>query len=198
MKQLRKNLNKKFSTKQQNGFTIIEVIVVVALTATLLVGMLGIFDWQNKIYQLEQANIFATGSARVAMNNILPVVAQGVSIIGSRTVSGTNYTTGAGTIIVQLPSFDGSNNVIDSTYDYVVYHSNGTNLNQIVELAASSNRKISNKLLSDKIQSFALSYNNGDPTLASQVTVDINTQSFYRGSSSATAHLVETIFLRNR
>ncbi len=198
MNLLRKNLNQKFSSEQQHGFTIIEVVVVVALTATLLVGLLGIFDWQNKIYQLEQANIFATGSARVAMNNILPVVAQGVSIVSSRTISGTNYTTGAGTIIVKLPSFDASNNVIDSTYDYVVYHSSGTNLNQIVELAGSSNRKISNKLLSDKIQSFALSYNNGDPTLANQVTVDITTQSFYRANNSATAHLAETIFLRNR
>ncbi len=187
-----------FKKNNQKGFTIIEVTVVVALSSVLLLGLFGIFDWQNKIYQLEQADVLATGSARVAMNNITKVIAQGVGIDSSVTIAGTNYTTGGSTVIVKIPSYDSSENLIDDTYDYIIFSSSGTNLNQVVELGDNSARKYNNKLLSDNIQTFTLTYNNADPTLASQVTVDITTKAYFRGSQSASAHLTETIFLRNR
>lgn len=184
--------------RSRDGFTIIEVIIVVAISSVLMLGLLGTFDWQNKVYNLEQAEVLSTGSARVAMNNITTNLAQGLGIVASRTVGGTNYTTGVSTVIVQIPSYNSSGTLLANTYDYVVYTLSGSNLEQVVELGANSDRPLVTKRLSDKVETFALSYNNANATLASQVTVNLVTRAYYRGNKSASVQLTETIFLRNK
>lgn len=182
----------------QAGFTLMEMIILVFLFAVLMLGLMNIFDWQIKVYNLEQAEMLATGSARVAMNNLNLMLVQGSSIVAQRTINGTDYTTGGSSIIVQLPAYDVSGNLIAATYDYVVFTASGTNLTQVMDLAANSARRNTTKTLSDKIQSFALTYNNADPTSANKVTIDLTTRAYYRGNKFTTVSLNETIFLRNR
>ena len=184
--------------KNQAGFTLFEMIIVIFLFAILLIGLLNIFDWQQKVYNMEQAEVLATGSARNVMNNMNMYIAQADQIEASRTINGVLYTTGGTTIVVRLPSFDASGDLLASTYDYFVFTQNGTNLNQVVELAANSGRKAGNKLLSDKVDSFALTYNNGTVTAASKVTVNLTTKAYFRGTQFADATLAQTIFLRNK
>lgn len=186
------------SVKQQNGFTIIEVSIVIALFTILLLGLLSIFDWQNKIYNFEQAEVQATGSARTAMNSLTFTLAQGIRLESSRTINGTNYTTGGGSVVVQLPAYSSSGDLIPSVYDYVAYYSTGTNLYQITEAGSGSARPAGTKILSDKLNSFSLTYNNGDVTAASEVSVVVTTQAAYRGNQSVSSTLQETIFLRNK
>jgi prepilin-type N-terminal cleavage/methylation domain-containing protein len=183
---------------RQAGFTLFEMIIVIFLFAILLVGLLNIFDWQQKVYNFEQAEIAATGTARNAMNSLTFGVAQGSAILASRTIDGTTYTTGGSTVVLQLPSYDSATNLIPNTYDYLVYSASGTDLHQITEAAVNSERDSGTKLLTGSLESFNLTYNNGDPTLASQVGVDLTTRAYYRGNNSVTVNLAETIFLRNR
>ena len=182
----------------QAGFTLMEMIILVFLFAILMLGMMNIFDWQTKVYNLEQAEMLATGSARVAMNNITVMLVQGSSIVATRTMNGTDYTTSGDTVIIQMPSYHSSGNLIAATYDYVVFNASGTSLSQVMDLAPNSGRSNTNKTLSDKISTFALTYNNADPTLANKVTIDLTTRAYYRGDKFTTVTLNETIFLRNR
>lgn len=183
---------------RSDGFTLIEVVIVVAISSVLMLGLLSTFDWQNRVYNLEQAEVLATGSARVALNNMTFSLTQGSNILQSRTINGVNYTTGGTTVVIQIPSYDSSGVLIANTYDHVVYTLSGSNLEQVVELGANSDRPLVNKRLSDKVESFTLSYNNNDPTLASQVTIDLTTRAYYHSDKSASVHLIETVFLRNK
>ncbi len=189
-------MNKSFYN--QDGFTLFEMIIVIFLFAILLVGLLNIFDWQHKIYNLEQAEIAATGTARVALNAMTFGMAPGSAIVASRTIDSTNYVTGGSTVVVQLPSYDSSNNVIADTWDYIVFSASGSNLTQTIDAANNSERNSGTKLLTDSLENFALTYNNADPTAASQITVNLTTRSYYRGNNSTSVNLQETIFLRNR
>lgn len=183
---------------KQRGFTLPEVVIVIFLFAILLLALMNIFEWQQKVYNFEQADILATGSARVAMNNMTMMIAQGINVVETRNVGGVDYTTGASTVIVKIPSYDSSGNILANTYDYVIYHLSSGKLNQIIDASATSKRKSATKLLSDKVDSFSLSYNNTDKTLASKVTVNLITRAFYRGGHSVSATVGETIFLRNK
>lgn len=186
------------SKQKQDGFTIIEVVIVTAIFAILLLGLMNIFDWQNKVYNLEQAEVMATGSARVAMNSLNFTLAQGIQLENTRNINGTDYTTGGNSLVVRLPSYDSSGALIDGVYDYVAYYSNGSNLYQLTETGTGGARPHGTKLLSDRLESFTLTYNVGDIPSVSQVTVNLTTQAFYRGNQSVTTNLVETIFLRNK
>lgn len=184
--------------RQQKGFTLTEMIIVIFLFSVLLLGLLNIFDWQQKVYNLEQADIAATGSARNVMNNMTFALAQGSSLISSRNINGIDYTTGGGSIVIQVPAYDVSGNWIPSEFDYYVYTADDNELFEIIDASANSARESSTKLLTESLETFALTYNNGNPTAASQVSVNLTTRAFYRGNQSVSVNLQETIFLRNR
>lgn len=183
---------------QQAGFTLFEMIIVIFLLAILLVGLLNIFDWQQKVYNLEQADIAATGTARVALNAMTFAIAQGTEIVASRNINGTDYSTGGSTIVVEVPSYDSNGDWLPSDHDYLVFTANGNRLEMITDAAANSDRKSGTKLLTDSLESFALTYNNGTPSQASQVTAIVTTRAYYRGNQSISVTLQETIFLRNK
>lgn len=183
---------------QQDGFTMMEMVIVIFLFAILLLGLLNIFDWQQKIYNFEQAEIAATGSARTAMNNLTFALAQGSSLVAARNINGIDYTTGGSSVVVQVPAYDNSENWLSGEYDYYVFTADGANLWQITEASANSARASGSKLLTGALENFSLTYNNGDPTAANQVSVSLTTKSFYRGNQSVSVNLQETIFLRNR
>lgn len=185
-------------SNRQDGFTMMEMIIVIFLFAILLVGLLNIFDWQQKIYNLEQADIAATGSARIVMNNLTFGLAQGNALISTRNIDGIDYSTSGNSVVVQVPAYDDSNNWLPSEFDYYVFVADGPNLYQIIEASANSARQSGRKLLTGSLESFALTYNNGDVTAASQVSVNLTTRAYYRGNHSVSVNLQETIFLRNR
>ncbi len=182
---------------KQNGFTLFEMIIVIFLMAVLLLGLLNMFDWQQKVYNLEQAEIAATGSARNAMNALTFGLAQGSAIVASRNIGGTDYSTSSSTVIVQVPSYDSSGNLISGSSDYIVYTADGVSLYQIIDPAVGSDRPASTKLLTGSLETFSLTYNNPSPTAASQVSINLTTRSYYRGNQSVTVNLQQTIFLRN-
>lgn len=181
----------------EQGFTLLEVVIVTAIFAILMIGLLNLYDWHNRVYSIHRADTQATGSARVAMNNISHYTAQASQVLTSRTISGTTYTTDSDTVVLRLPAYDGSGNLLTNTYDHIVYNLIGTELSQIVELGSGSSRRPGNKLLSGDVQTLSITYNNGDVTLANKVTVDLQTRAVSRGTSVITAHVTDTIFLRN-
>lgn len=182
----------------QKGFTLTEVVILIGLFSIVLIGLLNIFDWQSKVYNLEHAEVMATGSARTAMNNMTIMLAQGTTLVNNRTISGTNYTSGGSSVIVQMPSYDSSGQVIQSTYDYVVYYTSGSNLYQLTELGTGSARDAGTKLLTDRLNSLAFTYNSGDFSQVSEVGINLTTRANYRGNNSVTTNLIETVFLRNK
>jgi len=186
------------SRKAEQGFTLIEIVIVTFLFSLLLLGLFSVFDWHQKVFLLEQAEVRATGSVRSAMNEMSRYIAQGNRIESSRTIGGQTYNTSASGVVLQIPAINSSGDVITTAYDYVVYYTSGTDLYQIIEPGSGSSRKASNRQLSSVLQSLSLTYNNADPTLASSITVDITAQAQSRGSSYVTAHVIDTIFLRNR
>ncbi len=182
---------------KQNGFTIIEIVIVVFLFAILLMGLLSIFEWQQKVYSVEMAEIAVTNSARSTLGTMNSMLAQGVAIIPSRTIGGQLYTTGGSTIVASLPVITSSDEVLPDQYDYVVFHRDGQNLFQIIETHASSVRPAGSKLLSDNVHSFSLSYNSGDIASSNRITATITNRALYHGDKFAEFSLSQTILLRN-
>jgi prepilin-type N-terminal cleavage/methylation domain-containing protein len=187
---------------KQKGFTIIELVIVLGVSSILLLGLMNLFDWHHKVYVLEQADVRAQTSARNALLNMAKYIAQATEIEASRTVGGTLYTSGGSALVLEVPSQSGGGNsdpnIIPNNYDYITYYVSGGGLYQVIEPGGGSVRKAGTKQLAEGVDTFSLSYNNGTPALASSVVIDLQTRITTRGSSSVTAHVTDTIFLRNR
>lgn len=171
---------------------------MLGLFVVVLVGLLSLFDWHNKVYSLELADIRATGGARTAFNNMSDYIAQGTLVQAYRTVNGTTYTTDSDTLVLEMPALGSDGNFIASTYDYVVYNLSNGSLYEITDFASNSVRDhVGTKLLADQVQSLTFTYDTGDPTQAKNVSIDLQVKVTSRGTSSVTAHLADTILLRN-
>jgi Tfp pilus assembly protein PilW len=181
----------------QTGFTLIEVVIVLGISMFILFGLLTLFDWHGRIYSLEQADVRATSSARTALNNMSDAIAQGTYIQSWRTVSGTTYTTDSHTLVLEMPTIDSTGNFVAGSYDYIIYYLSNGNLYQLSDFAASSVRKNKSKLLAEGVQTFNLTYNAVDVSQATTITIDLITSIQVRGTTNATAHVNDTVLLRN-
>lgn len=181
----------------QSGFTIIEIVIVIGISIILLVGLLNLFYWHQRIYSQEEASVRTTASVRSALVNISEAAAQAVTIEASHNFSGTDYTTSGSTLVLKLPAINSSDSVIANTYDYFVFYLNGSSVYLIIEPGAGSIRGAVSKKLADNVQSFALTYNNGTPSAASTVTIDMQAVITTR-NNNVTTQVSDTIFLRNK
>ncbi len=182
----------------QKGFTLIEVVIVIGIFSLLMIALLDLFDWHNKIFLLERADTEATGSARTAMNNMTENISQASSVVTSHTFGSTTYTTGTNTLVLQIPSYNSSGNIITGTYDYVAYYKSGNALYQILEAGSGSARKANTKQLATNAATLTFTTDYPlDVAQATNVIIDLQTQATIRGNNTSTAHVTNTIFLRN-
>ena len=154
------------------GFTLAEVVVVILLLALMLSIGSAIFIYNNRFYETQTGEVFSITATREAADRINEYGRQAVGISNSYIYNFITYTTGAQTVIFQVPSLDSSNQVITGSYDYVIIGANpgvANRLELIVVPAAGSFRPARNLLLSDKLTALNYTYNNPDLALARRV-----------------------------
>ncbi|MBI4049545.1 MAG: four helix bundle protein [Candidatus Doudnabacteria bacterium] len=155
-----------------SGFTLIEIIVVVAMFAMTMLILADLFVGQNQIYRTQTAELNVTSDARVALDEVDAAVRAADVVAGSF----GSFTTGPQTLVLQIPAINASNQIIAATYDYMVYYLNGTNFfRQIIPNAASS-RSAQTKKLASNVTGLLFSYDNADLAAVKQVATDVTVQ----------------------
>jgi len=162
---------KQVSENSSGGFTIVELIVVVGLTAVISLFLAYLVGYQYQIYNTQAAQLSVTSDARGMADDIDSYVRQAHRVLSSY----LTYTTGSQTLVLQVPSIDSSGQIISGTYDTVVFYLSGTDFYRQVFPDASSSRPAVTKKLASGIDTanFSLAYNSADVTGATQVTSNI-------------------------
>ena len=157
---------------KNQGFTIIEMVVVIGLVIITGGVVASLFIGQNRIYQSETAELNITGDARSALDDIDNYVRS-----ATRTMSSySTYTASSQVLILKIQSINGSNQLAPGLYDYVVYYLSSGSLMRQVFPDAGSSRPATTKKLASNVNSLAFTYNNGDYSLVTEVTTDLTLQ----------------------
>ena len=178
------------------GFSLIETVIVIALFFTLIVGLSFLFIRHNQIYHFEDALIHVTGTARQTMQDINTFTLQAHRVLNSQTVNGTAYTSGAATLVLQLPSINSSSAIIANTWDYVAFYKTGSQVWEQYQAGTGSIRPTITKLLTDSAASLTFTYDNATFASVKKVTVDLQTSQVYK-TQTTLDHLEQQIRLRN-
>lgn len=158
-------------SKQTNGFTLAETIITVGLTGLIVGGMFSIFLLEQQALNIRASRGDDVRQGQTSMRRIEDNIRQGQSVVATATISGTNYTTGLHTLILDVPSIDASGANISGQTDRLVYTLDGTNLKEVSVPGASSVRPSGIFTLAQNVSSFTIQ-TNGDPvTSSTQVTV---------------------------
>ena len=173
-------------TDNENGFTLIEVLVVTGIVAVLSVFAAGIFIANNRFYLNQSAEIQAVVGTWQSGDRINEYGRTAAAFVASRIYNSTTYTTGAETVIFQIPSINASQQIIASTYDYVYITKDLSNISRlilIVEPNAASARLARSVELTNKLSVVSFTYDNGSPSQASNMTyrIKIDTGGRYPG-----------------
>jgi prepilin-type N-terminal cleavage/methylation domain-containing protein len=159
-----------------SGFTLIEVIITIAAFAVLMLVILNLFDWQGSNYRQQVAVIRSTSSSRKVMQTIEPLVMSSHRILASYTVNGTLYISDSDTIVLQLPSYDSSDNTIANTWDYAAIYLSGAELWVTIEADGASERESGTNRITDLLTSFSVTYSNVDFTQVRWANVTLQSQ----------------------
>lgn len=178
------------------GFTLIEVSVVLFFAGLLLVVMFNLYDWHSKIYSYQQAYVRVSTGNRQVVSTMQDYITQSYKVLSSATINGVNYTTGSDVLVLQLPALDANNNVIFGLWDKVAFYKSGFNIFIQVEPDPGSSRLNLNKILNDSVQSFVLTYNNVNLSLVNKVTLSLTSAAQAR-SQTVSSGMTQDMFLLN-
>lgn len=153
----------------QRGFTLTEMLLVIVLVGVAGSVVVDLFIGQNRIYKLETAELNITNDARTALDDIDNYVRPATRVLADY----DTYTTDAETLVLQIQSVNGANQLVAAAFDHVVFYLDGTNLYREVFPHASSARVATVKKLASNVTGLVFSYNNANFTLVTEVTTDL-------------------------
>ncbi len=148
------------SLRQKNGFSLVEVMfsTMIGLIVMGMISILYVGANNSMVVGLSLAEINSDG--RVTMDRIVRDVRRATDIETNRTISGTSYVTGDDELIIEVPAIDANRDILDGTFDYVVYaldSTDATRMRKIVDPDGTSSRTSSDQIVAKNIESFALS-----------------------------------------
>lgn len=185
----------------KKGFTLIELIIAIALLTTVMMAVASIFSVVIKTYHLESQRGFFQKDLNFVSDNITRDIKQSQLV-----QSYAPYTLSSTTLILNLPALDSSGNFIYSgsqlQTDTVIYTQSGTGLIKILYPNQLSTRAVgvtpgsATTLISDNVSNLNFSYS-PNITAPRQVTFSI-TLSRTSGARTITLTGGDTADLRNK
>ena len=180
----------------QNGFTLIETMIVVALSVSMMTALGYLIYNFNAMSVYEQLSAQSSGSASAVMKEIGTLALPADAVLQSHAFAGGTYSSATSSLVLEIPSIDSSGNVIANTYDYAAFSTTSTRVYRLLEANALSARTSGTKLLSSTASSLTFIYNNTDFTKVSSTTVEVWTRATVK-QSVLVDHRREQIRLRN-
>lgn len=178
------------------AFTLIEVIITVALFAVLMFGLSQLYIINNRVVTLQRSSLGVALDASSIVDAVRVAASQANHVVVSHTFSGVSYTSATTTVVFELPAVDASGSIITNTYDYIGIYSSGANVYRITDAASGSVRASGTKQLTDVLGGLSFTYDAVSFPSVASVTINATTSALVRGQTTE-MHLREHIYLRN-
>lgn len=144
---------------RESGFTLIELITGVAIISLLTVVLSAIVVTAQRSAAIEKTRADLSVENRKLVDDTIRNIKNATSVLASSTVLGTNYTTGAGTLVLQIPAIDVNQSIITNVYDLLVFRRNGTNYEFIQDAGVGSIRPdTQRRVYSERVSSLTFTY----------------------------------------
>jgi type II secretory pathway pseudopilin PulG len=144
---------------RERGFTIIELITGVALIALFSLVLSGIVVTAQRSAAVEKTKADLAVENRHLVDETTRQIKSARAVLASASLFGLPYTTGSQTLILELPSIDNNQTIIDGTSDWLVFRKNGPNFQFIQDGSTGSVRPdTESRLLSQRMTALTFTF----------------------------------------
>jgi Tfp pilus assembly protein PilW len=105
---------------RQAGFTVVELAVAVVITSLVFAAAAALYMNGIDMMRRGEVETGAVASVRNALTVMMHDVRLSASVVPSAVIGGTNYASGADTVVLKIPSSDGTR-LRFTEFDYVAY-----------------------------------------------------------------------------
>jgi len=162
----------------------------------------GVYFAHFRLFSNQNTAIDINTQQKLALTDITNQLRQSESIVSTCPSCGAD-TSGATSLILRLWPIDAAQEPIDpagSNYDYIVYKRNPSDTTELIRITypyATSTRKSGNHVVAVSIGDLQFTYDNGTPSLASQVTVTVTITATNNGKTQTVSDSAK-VDLRNK
>lgn len=195
-------VNREPTTVNQNGFSLIELVtgfaiigLVSILIGTLYFANFRLFSNQNTLIEVSSQN-------KTALAEMINQIRESQSVTSTCTACAGD-TTSPTVLVLRLWPINASGEPFDpgaSAYDYIVYKRDETDNTKLIKKTlpdATSARASQTKIISTNVASLQFSYDNADPDLVTEVTVELTNSQTINGKTQTSSQSAKAI-LRNK
>ncbi|HEX5430102.1 MAG TPA: prepilin-type N-terminal cleavage/methylation domain-containing protein [Patescibacteria group bacterium] len=159
---------RKFS-RGQSAFTLIEVIITIALTVMIVAVIANMFLTQSRLYRSQNAKLDTSASVRAGLDSIDDDVRAADQVLASY----STFTASSQTLILQIQSVDSTQALVADTYDYVVYTLSGTDLTRQIFPDAASVRIATTRTVARHVSDLSFVLNSADYADVTEVATSL-------------------------
>lgn len=146
------------------GMTLIEILVGVAISALIVIALLGLYMAGQKYFFNQSAKADALEETRAPMARIARDIREAVQVSSATVdVGGAEYATGGDCLVLDVPSLDASGMIIPGTEDTIIYAVAAGRLHRIV-VANGPGRTDADDVLAEGVSGFGLAFFKADGT----------------------------------
>ena len=188
--------------KNRLAYTLIELLIVVAISAVIMIALLSLYMEGQKYFFNENAKADTIEDSRFPMTWISRDVREALQVVASH----GPYSTDDFTVVLEVPSIDpGTGALMTGSLDYIIYRRNPNypeKLERIIDAAEGTGRQDRTRVMADAVNAFGLTYYKQDGSLATTYTdtfiVDITLSSSTKGIQRTNQPYVEALNTRVR
>ena len=191
--------------KAPKGLTLIELLIVVAISAVIMIALLSLYMEGQKYFFNENAKADTIEDSRFPMTWISRDLREALQVVASH----GSYSTDANTVVLELPSLDpGTGALMTGSQDYIIYRRNPTypeKLERIIVAEPGTGRQDRTRVMADAVNAFVLTYYQQDgitqvtpTTYTDTFIVDITLSSSMKGIQRTNQPYVEALNTRVR
>lgn len=167
----------------QNGFTLIEFLTVFAVLGLVSVLVASLYFAHFKLFSNQNTLVDLSSQNKLILDDVTNQVRESQAVVSA--CCGGDTTSGS-VLVLRLWPLDGSGEPFQPTgnaYDFVVYRQDPQDSTKLIKKVvpdSASTRQAKTSILATTVTSLAFTYDNADPTQASEITIDVeNTKTTY-------------------
>lgn len=186
--------------KKTKGLSLLETVIYIFIGVLVIIVISEIFVNQSTLGQKRTSQSDLERSAGAGIETIKTAIQGASTVVPSRTFSGTAYTSDEDTLILEIPSVDGSGNLVSGSYDYMVFFldpSDSALLKATTDSAAGSARPENTRIISSFVSSVEFRYNKVSAADSTAIDATITTAKTL-GTESFSAKSHAKVNLRNK